>query len=120
MLSSFRIQSAVGSSDGVSGYFLHFRHNMFIKIHFMVCGMVQVLFKVMIGDFVSFLKFAIILSSLLDCIVSEMCIEIFGVFGGVLAGSCSDVSVSIPVPFHATICASYCHVMSDVKLPFLI
>lgn len=86
----------------------------------MVCGMVQILFKVMIGYFVSFLEFAIILSSLLDCIVGEMSEEIFGVFSWVLAGSCSDISVSIPVPFYATIGASYGHIMSDIEFPFLI
>lgn len=80
----------------------------------------EILLKLLIRYFISFFKLTIILAILLNCIIGEVSEEIFSIFDVVLAWSSSDISISIPITFHFTIVASYCHVVSYIKFSSLV
>ena len=80
----------------------------------------EIFLKLLIRYLISFLKLTIILTILLNCIIGEVCEEIFSIFDVVLVWSSSDIPISVPITFHFTIVASYCHVVSNIKFSSLV
>ena len=120
MLFSFRIKHAVSCSYTISCQLSHFRDNLILKIY--ICRNInsQIFLKLSIRYFVTFFKFSIILPIFLNCIIRQMCKQIFSVFDAVLTRSCSYRSFCIPIAFHFTILTSDSHVMSNIKFAFLV
>lgn len=73
MLLFLRIELSVSCFNRIGCYFFHFRQNIGIEVHIRTNCIVQVLLEVCIGNFISFLEFAVILAILLNCIIGKMC-----------------------------------------------
>jgi hypothetical protein len=80
----------------------------------------EILLKLSIGDLISLLELAIILSVLLDGVIGQMGEQILRVLNAVFAGSRPDVPVRVPVALHLAVVAGHRHVMPDIKFTPLV
>lgn len=92
------IDFAINSSDAVSGLVLHFAVNIIEKVKFLVRQPhVEVSLELIERNFVSGLKFAVLLTLFLDRIVSEVDKLVLDIFGGVFFAGCANIALLVPI-----------------------
>jgi hypothetical protein len=75
--------------------------------------------KLVVGNFVSFLEFAVIGQVFLNCIIGEVNFTTIS-FQIIFRRGCSNIALSIEISLHLTVHASYHHIVPNVKFSLLI
>ena len=108
------------------GYFLHLRVDHGVEIYFIVLGIcavcesINVTLELVVGYFIAWLVFAVLLAVLLNGIIGEVdhwVIKLLKVEDG--AGG-TDVTILVPVPFDLAVDGSYQHISSNVEFTIVV
>lgn len=120
VLPPIRLDDWIRGSYRVSCKSLHFWQDFWEKVKICSIGLCEILLKLFIRNFVSFLVFAVVGWVFLDSVVGQMCIKIFTVLYVVFSRCSSDVTLLIPITFYWPVYAGHKHVVPNIKFPFLV
>ena len=107
------------SLDGISGYFLQLRHNIFDNVEFGILR-VQVLLEVNVRELVSCFELAIVITLFLDRIVCQVDKSIGDILQVEVFAARSEIPFVVPVTLQIPINAGQKSVAPDVELPALV
>ena len=82
--------------------------------------MLKIFFKISIANFITILKFPILLTLLLNSIISQMNIFILQMLQTKFLTRRSDVPLLIPISLHYSIYTRYQDIASDVEFPLVV
>lgn len=103
-----------------SQFYLHFRVNIIIEVLcFAGIALINICAELIVANFVSFFILSVIWQIFLNCVIGEM--DAASVLSeSVLARSCPNVAVLVPIPFDDTIDTSHHNVMPQIKLTLVV
>lgn len=100
--------------------YFHFGVDFVVKVEVFMFGLFDhVVVKLLVGNFVAFLKFSVVREVLLNCVIGEVDFTTIS-FQVVLRRGRSNVAVFVEVALDPAIDAGHHHVVSEVELTFLV
>jgi len=76
--------------------------------------------QICIAEFIALFVFSVVCAEFLNSVVGQMNVLVFASFKVKLGRRCPYVALLVPVGLNAAIDAAYKHVVSNVKLSFIV
>ena len=116
---SMRINLPRAGFNSISSNFLQLWHYLFDNVAFDIYG-VKVLLEIRVGELVSRLKLAIVITLLLHGIISEMNKPISNVFQIEVFATCPKVALIVPITLEVAIDSSQQSIAPNIKFPVFV